>query len=108
MRLIEPAAFTRVSALGVEEQRVNVIIDIDEPPEERPRLGDGFALDSEIVVWSQPSVLKLPLSALFRDADGWNCYVVEDGVARRRPVEVGRRNDFEVQIAAGVTADRGL
>ncbi len=104
VRLIEPAAFTRVSALGVEEQRVNVIIDLDEPPEERPRLGDGFALDAEIVVWSQPEVLKLPLSALFRDSEGWNCYVVEGGVAKRRPVELGQRNDFEVQITSGVTA----
>ena len=104
VRLIEPAAFTRVSALGVEEQRVNVVIDIDEAPEERPRLGDGFALDAEIVVWSQEEVLKLPLSALFRDSEGWNCYVVEGGVARRRPVELGQRNDFEVQITSGVEA----
>ena len=104
VRLIEPAAFTRVSALGVEEQRVNVVIDLDEPPEERPRLGDGFALDAEIVVWSQPEVLKLPLSALFRDSEGWNCYVVVDGVAKRRPVELGQRNDFEVQITSGVSA----
>lgn len=104
VRLIEPAAFTRVSALGVEEQRVNVIIDLDEPPEQRPRLGDGFALDAEIVVWSQPEVLKLPLSTLFRDAEGWNCYVVEEGVATRRPVQIGRRNDFEVQITSGVSA----
>jgi HlyD family secretion protein len=104
VRLIEPAAFTRISALGVEEQRVNVIIDIVEPPDERPRLGDGFALDAEVIVWSQDSVLQLPLSAVFRDSAGWNCYVVEDGVAHVRPVQLGHRNDFEVEITSGITA----
>lgn len=104
VRLVEPAAFTKVSALGVEEQRVNVVIDIEEPPEDRPRLGDGFALDVEVTVWETPSALTVPLSALFRDTEGWNLFVVEDGAAALRQVEIGQRNDFDVQIMSGVDA----
>lgn len=102
VRMVEPAAFTKVSALGVEEQRVNVVIDIEEPPSDRPRLGDGFALDVDVTVWETPSTLVLPLSALFRDAEGWSCYVVVGDRARLRRVEVGRRNDFVVEIASGL------
>jgi HlyD family secretion protein len=104
VRLVEPAAFTKVSALGVEEQRVNVVIDIEEPPEDRPRLGDGFALDVEVTVWESPSTLTVPLSALFRDAEGWNLFVVSEGTAALRRVEIGKRNDFDVEILSGVEA----
>ena len=104
VRLVEPAAFTKVSALGVEEQRVNVVIDIEEPPEDRPRLGDGFSLDVEVTVWESPSTLTVPLSALFRDSEGWSAFVVEDAVAALRRVEIGRRNDFDVQILSGLDA----
>jgi HlyD family secretion protein len=103
VRLVEPAAYTRISALGVEEQRVNVIIDIVEPVEQRPRLGDGFALDVEVVVWRRDQALVLPLSALFRDEQGWSCYVVEGGVATARRLEIGERNDFEVEVLTGVS-----
>ncbi len=103
VRLVEPAAYTKVSALGVEEQRVNVIIDILEPVAERPRLGDGFALDVEVIVWRRDSALVLPLSALFRDEQGWSCYVIEGGIARARRVEIGQRNDFEVEVLGGVS-----
>ena len=103
VRLVEPAAYTRVSALGVEEQRVNVIIDIVEPVEQRPRLGDGFALDVEVVVWRREQALVLPLSALFRDEEGWSCYVIEGGLAVPRRLEVGQRNDFEVEVLGGVS-----
>lgn len=102
VRLVEPAAFTRVSALGVEEQRVNVVIDLKEDPEERERLGDGFALDVKIVIWSEPEVLKLPLSALFRDGDDWACFVVNEGLSEVRPLELGHRNDFEVEVISGL------
>jgi HlyD family secretion protein len=103
VRLVEPAAYTRISALGVEEQRVNVIIDIIEPVEQRPRLGDGFALDVEVVVWRRDQALVLPLSALFRDEQGWSCYVVEGGIATARRLEIGERNDFEVEVLTGVS-----
>lgn len=103
VRLVEPAAYTKVSALGVEEQRVDVIIDIVEPVEQRLRLGDGFALDVEVIVWRREQTLVLPLSALFRDAEGWRCYVVEAGLAVPRRLEIGERNDFEVEVLGGVT-----
>lgn len=103
VRLVEPAAYTRVSALGVEEQRVDVIIDIAEPVEQRPRLGDGFALDVEVVVWRRDQALVLPLSALFRDEQGWSCYVIEGGLARSRRLEIGQRSDFEVEVLSGVS-----
>lgn len=102
VRLVEPAAYTRVSALGVEEQRVDVIIDITEPVDERPRLGDGFALDVEVVVWRRDQALVLPLSALFRDEEGWSCYVMANGMAEPRRLEIGQRNDFEVEVLSGV------
>jgi len=103
VRLVEPAAYTKISALGVEEQRVNVIIDILEPVDQRPRLGDGFALDVEVIVWRREQTLVLPLSALFRDEEGWSCYVVEGGLAAARRLEVGERNDFEVEVLGGVS-----
>lgn len=102
VRLVEPAAYTRVSALGVEEQRVDVIIDIAEPVDQRPRLGDGFALDVEVVVWRRDQALVLPLSALFRDEQGWSCYVIENGLAKPRRLEIGQRSDFEVEVLSGV------
>jgi len=102
VRLIEPATYTRISALGVEEQRVNVIIDIVEPVEARIKLGDGFALDVEVVVWQREQALVLPLSALFRDEQGWSCYVIEAGLAMPRRLEIGQRNDFEVEVLTGV------
>lgn len=103
VRLVEPAAYTKVSALGVEEQRVDVIIDIVEPVEQRLRLGDGFALDVEVIVWRREQALVLPLSALYRDAEGWRCYVVEAGLAVPRRLEIGERNDFEVEVLGGVS-----
>lgn len=103
VRLVEPAAYTKVSALGVEEQRVDVIIDILEPVQQRPRLGDGFALDVEVIVWRRDQALVLPLSALFRDEEGWSCYVIEAGLAVPRRVRIGQRNDFEVEVLEGVS-----
>ncbi len=101
VRYVEPAAFTEVSALGVEEQRVNVIGDILEPP---AGLGAGFRLDVSIVVWRGENVLIVPGSALFRTPSGWGLFVVEGGRARERAVEVGRRGSDRVQILGGLEA----
>jgi HlyD family secretion protein len=100
VRLVEPSGFTKVSALGVEEQRVNVIADFLDPPH---ALGDGYRLEARIVVWSG-DVLKIPSSALFRHRGRWSVFVVEGGRARRREVEVGHVNSFEVEVAGGLTA----
>jgi HlyD family secretion protein len=99
VRLVEPFAFTKVSALGVEEQRVNVVADIDDRP---PALGDAYRVEARFVVASTDGVLTVPVSALFREGEGWGVFVVEGGVARLRQVEPGLRNAREAEIRAGL------
>ena len=99
VRLVEPAATTRVSALGVEEQRVNVVVDVVDPP---PALGDGYRVDAKIVVWSAADVVSAPASALVRDGGGWAMYAVEDGRAHLRPVRVGEMGGGMVQVLDGI------
>jgi HlyD family secretion protein len=101
VRLVEPAAFTRLSALGVEEQRVNVVMDLDASRDVWSSLGDGFRLDARIVVWEHKDVLTLPSSAVFRAKNGWAVYVVEAGRARLVRVEIGHRNDAQVEVMSG-------
>ncbi len=108
VRSIEPAAFTKTSALGVDEQRVNVVLDPDSPPDDWRSLGDGFAVQVEITVWSKPEVLQVPTSALFRDGAGWSVFVVEQGHARVRHVEAGHRGPLATEILGGVRADERL
>jgi HlyD family secretion protein len=100
VRLVEPAGFTKISTLGVEEQRVNVIVDLTAETSQRARLGDGFRVEARIVVDQQPDALKIPASALFRTADGWALFVVEDNIARQRAVEIGLQNGIEAEIVA--------
>ncbi|MBK7405363.1 MAG: HlyD family efflux transporter periplasmic adaptor subunit [Phycisphaerales bacterium] len=102
VRLVEPAAFTKISALGVEEQRVNVIIDFIDPPEARAGLGDGYRVEARITVWDQPDVLKAPTGALFRAADSWAAFVISDGRVRQTPIQIGRRNGEEVEVLGGL------
>ena len=102
VRLVEPAAFTKVSALGVEEQRVNVILDFAGDASTRPALGDAFRVEARIVVWHSDAVLKVPGSALFRHEEKWSVFEVVGGLARLRPVEIGHRNDLEAEILSGL------
>ena len=99
VRLIEPSAFTKVSALGIEEQRVNVVADLTTPS---TALGDGYRVEGRIVVWQADDVLKVPVSSLFRRGESWSLFVVENGEARLRDVEVGQRTSFEAEIKAGL------
>ena len=99
VRLVEPFGFTKVSALGVEEQRVNVIADFVDPP---GALGDGYRVDAKIVVWSSDDVLRVPSSALFRHGGEWSAFVVERGRAQRRVVELGQRGALEAEVRAGL------
>jgi HlyD family secretion protein len=99
VRLVEPSGFTKVSALGVEEQRVNVISDFVDPP---GPLGDGYRVEAHIVIWSGENVLQVPLSALFRRGRRWSTFVVANGRAVERDVEVGHRNDSYAEILAGL------
>lgn len=102
VRVVEPSAFTRVSALGVEEQRVNVIVDIADPHEDWARLGDGYRVEARIVTWDAADVLKVDSSAVFRKGEEWAVFRVVDGVARRTVVELGRQTPREVEIRGGV------
>jgi HlyD family secretion protein len=102
VRLVEPAAFTKVSALGVEEQRVNVIADLITPPEKRPNVGDNFRVEARIIVWDTDHALKVPIGALFRQADQWAAFVLSDGHARLRLLTIGRSSGAETQILEGL------
>lgn len=99
VRLVEPVAFTKVSALGVEEQRVNVIAD---PVDSLGALGDGYRVEARIVIWSGKRVTKVPGSSVFRSGQAWHVFTVEGGHAREREVRIGQRNQDEVQILSGV------
>ncbi|MDD5333765.1 MAG: efflux RND transporter periplasmic adaptor subunit [Rhodoferax sp.] len=101
VRRVEPYAVTKVSALGIEEKRVNVIADFVDPP---GAIGDGFRVTARIVIWQADKVLKVPASALFRCAPAWCVFVVEDGRARRRSIEVGQRNLGEAEVTGGLSA----
>lgn len=102
VRLVEPSAFTKISALGVEEQRVNAIIDLLEPVKERPTLGDGFRVEVRIVVWEANDVLRVPTSALFRDGEDWLVFVKQGDLASRRVVELGHRNTLMAEVISGL------
>ena len=101
VRLIEPSAFTKISALGIEEQRVNVIADFIG---DTGSLGDGYRVETRIVIWENPQVIKALSSALFRDGEKWNVFVVENGIAKRREIEIGHRTSLEVEILRGLQA----
>lgn len=101
---VEPVGFTKVSALGVEEQRVLVISGITSEPERWQTLGDGYRVESRFVLWQQSDVLQIPLSALFRSGDQWALFVSNDNRAERRIVKVGQRNGLTAQILEGLQA----
>lgn len=104
VRLVEPAAFTKISALGVEEQRVNVVADIITPVAERASLGDNFRVEARVIVWETENTLKVPVSALFRRGNESAAYVVRGGNAVLVPVEAGRSSGSEVQVLKGLSA----
>ncbi len=104
VRTVEPVAFTKVSALGVEEQRVNVISDIVSDRALWQGLGDGYRVDARFILWAGDAVLQVPNSALFHAGQGWAAFVVEDGRARRRAVTLGRRNGLAAQVTDGLHA----
>lgn len=106
VRRVEPSGFMKVSALGVEEQRVNVIIDFNDPASAGQALGDGYRVEVRVVSWRDDNVIKVPSGSLFRHQDGWAVFVVEDGQARLQRVELGQRNPTEAQILSGLSADQ--
>ncbi len=104
VRRVEPYGFTKVSALGIEEQRVKVIIDFADPPELWKRLGHGYRVVTRIVRWRRAEALQVPLSALFRVREAWALFKVEDGRARLTRVEVGQMNQRAAEILSGLAA----
>jgi len=103
VRRVEPSGFTKVSALGVEEQRVNVIADFVDPAAAFAALGDAYRVEVRIVTAEAAAVLKVPTGALFREGKGWAVYLVEDGVARKTNVTLGLRTGQEAEVTSGLT-----
>jgi HlyD family secretion protein len=101
VRLIEPAGFTRTSALGVDEQRVNVVLDLDDSAV-CAELGDAYRVDARLVLWESPDALRVPTGAIFRDGGRWAVFVASDGRARRTFVELGHRTGQEAHVLSGL------
>jgi HlyD family secretion protein len=99
---VEPSGFLKVSALGVEEQRVWVVIDFADPRAASEALGDGYRVEARVVVWEKDAVVTVPVSSLFRDGGQWAVFAVEGGRARARHVTVGQRNGVRAEIASGL------
>lgn len=104
VRLVEPSAFLKVSALGVEEQRVNVIADFTEPLQHRKTLGDGYRIEARIVISERTDVVLVPAGALFREGGEWYVFAVIDGRAERRKVRIGQSDGTQTEILDGVAA----
>jgi len=101
VKTVEASAFTKISALGIEEQRVHVIVSIPDPP---PSLGDAYRVQGRIIVWSSPEVVQIPIGALTRFGARWGTYVADKGRARKRDLEIGHRNDETAEVLSGVRA----
>lgn len=102
VRRVEPSGFTKISALGVEEQRVNVLLDFTDPRARWNRISDGFRVIAHITIWRSQNVLRVPVSALFRQGADWAVFVVRDGRARLKSVVIGRSNDDVAEVQAGL------
>ena len=101
---IEPGGFTKVSALGVEEQRTLIVVAIDTPVAQRSSLGDGYRVEAGFLVWHSPDTLRVPTAALFRDGPAWAVYVIEGGRARLHRLEIGAIGEDAAQVLSGLTA----
>jgi HlyD family secretion protein len=99
---VEPSAFTKVSALGIAEQRVNVVLNITDPYASWQHLGHGYRINARVIVWEADAVNIVPLTALFRHGDGWALFIDDGGVAQLRPVVVGHRAGLAVEAVEGV------
>ncbi len=102
VRRVEPSGFMKISALGVEEQRVNVVVDFVDPPEARPGLADGFRVELRVVLWEGEDVLQVPAGSLFRNGDDWSVFAVEAGKVRLRQVEIGRQGGLVAEVVSGL------
>ncbi len=101
VREIEPAAFTKISALGIEEKRVNIIVELQEP---EVRLGDNYRVQASIILWQGTDVLQVPVSSIFRSQKGWTVFLVKSGKAERHPVAIGKRGAYYAEVIEGLKA----
>jgi HlyD family secretion protein len=106
VRLVEPSAFTKISSLGVEEQRVNIIADFDEPPERLTRLGDGYRIEAKITTAELDQALLIPNSALFRYQREWHVLAIDGNQAKLQRLEIGLQNDTHTQVLSGLVVDQ--
>lgn len=102
VRLVEPAGFVKISALGIEEQRVRTVIDLTDPPEKRGNLGHDYRVIVHVVTWSGTSVLTVPISALFRTGDKWAVFRLVNGRARTTEIMIGRRSNRVAEVLSGL------
>ena len=102
VKKVEPFGYTKVSSLGIEEQRVDVIIDLTDPKEQWTSLGHGYQVEASVILWHEKDVLKLPITSLFRENGEWSVFVVEDNRAKLKQVSIGKRNAYEAQILEGI------
>jgi len=103
VRVVEPAGFTKISSLGVEEQRVLVIVDLTSSDQNEQGLGDGYRLEASFIIWEGKDVLQVPASALFRKQEGWAVFVVKNNKALKHEVKVGQRTGLAAEILSGLT-----
>ena len=108
VRRVEPSGFTKISALGVEEQRVNTIVDFEDAAANRPAIGDGYRVEVRIIVSSRENVLKVPGSSLVRNGSDWALYVVDNDRASRRVVQIGERNGLEAEVTGGLSGNERI
>jgi HlyD family secretion protein len=101
---VDPAGFLKVSALGIEEQRVRVTIDLVDPPEAWSQLGHDYRVVVHVTTWSAPDALSVPVSALFRKGDDWAVFAVQDGRARSTVLKIGHRNNRLAEVVSGLAA----
>ncbi len=99
VRTIEPAAFTKISALGIEEKRVNIIVDLDEP---EARLGDNYRVQAKIILWRGDDILQVPVSAIFRGEKGWNVFSVRENRVVKQSLTIGRRGTYHAEVLDGL------
>ena len=104
VRLVEPAAFTKVSALGVEEQRVYVLSDLEAPPDSAKALGDRYRVEVRVAIWNNPDVLLVPSGALFREGREWKTFIFDSNKAKIITVEIGRTDGKMSEVLNGLKA----
>ncbi len=102
VRRVEPFGYAKTSALGIEEQRVNVIVDLTSPFAEWSRLGHGYQVDARVVLWETEQALTVPLTAMFRQGEDWALFVNDDGRAALRTIEIGKRNGIAAEVTSGL------